>query len=257
VTGLLLRPGAVLGRNVMAYRRTWYVFLAGFVEPLLFLGSIGIGVGELVGEVTVPGVGPVPYREFVAPALVATAAMNGAVFDATFSFFFKLKYARTFSAMLATPLSPADIAVGELAWCLVRGSTYSSVFLVTMWALGLIASPWAILALPVTVLIGIAFGGVAMAATTWMRSFIDFDKVNLVLIPLFLFSATFFPLARYPDAVEGLVRVTPLYQGVHLVRSLCLGEVGPGLLVHAAYLLVMGAVGLRIASRRLDRLLQP
>lgn len=253
----LLRPRAVLTRNVMAYRRMWPVFLTGFVEPLLYLGSIGIGVGELVGDVSVPGVGSVPYREFVAPALVATSAMNGAIFDATFGFFFKLKYAHTFSAMLATPLAPADVAVGELAWCLLRGSAYSSAFLGIMWAFGLIASPWAILALPVTILVGLAFAGVGMAATTWMRSFVDFDKINLVLIPLFLFSATFFPISRYPGAVEWLVRVTPLYQGVHLVRSLCLGAVGPGLLVHVAYLVVMGVVGLRIAARRLDRLLAP
>ncbi|WP_255566455.1 ABC transporter permease [Iamia sp. SCSIO 61187] len=257
MTTLLLRPGAVLSRNVMAYRRMWFIFLTGFVEPLLYLGSIGIGVGELVGDVPVAGVGSVPYREFVAPALVATAAMNGAVFDATFGFFFKLKYSHSFAAMLATPLGPTDVALGELSWCLLRGSAYSGAFLGAMWAFGLIASPWAILALPVTILIGLAFAGVGMAATTWMRSFVDFDKINLVLIPLFLFSATFFPLSRYPGAVEWVVRVTPLYQGVHLVRSLCLGHVGPGLLVHVAYLVVMGAVGLRIASRRLDRLLQP
>jgi hypothetical protein len=93
VTAVLLRPSAVLARNVVAYRRMWLIFLTGFVEPLLYLGSIGIGVGELVGDIAVPGVGPVPYREFVAPALVATSAMNGAIFDATFGFFFKLKYA--------------------------------------------------------------------------------------------------------------------------------------------------------------------
>jgi lipooligosaccharide transport system permease protein len=257
VTAVLLRPSAVLARNVVAYRRMWLIFLTGFVEPLLYLGSIGIGVGELVGDIAVPGVGPVPYREFVAPALVATSAMNGAIFDATFGFFFKLKYAHTFSAMLATPLRPADVAVGELAWCLLRGSAYSGAFLLVMWATGLVASPWAILAFPVTILIGLAFAGVGMAATTWMRSFVDFDKINLVMIPLFLLSATFFPLSRYPGAWEWVVRLTPLYQGVHLVRSLCLGVVGPGLLVHVAYLAVMGVVGVRIASRRLDGLLQP
>ena len=108
-----------------------------------------------------------------------------------------------------------------------------------------------------TILIGLAFAGVGMAATTWMRSFVDFDKINRALIPLFLFSATIFPLSRYPGALEWVVRATPLYQGVHLVRSLCLGAVGPGLLVHVVYLVVMGVVGVRIAARRLDGLLQP
>lgn len=254
---LLLRPGAVLERNVMAYRRMWLVFVTGFAEPVLYLLSMGIGVGALVGTVHVAGVGEVDYREFVAPALVATSAMNGSAFDATFGFFFKLKWAGTFDAMLATPLGPLDVASGELIWCVVRGSAYSSTFLGVAWAFGLVPSPWAVLGVPVVVLIGFAFAGAGMAATTWMRSFVDFDKINLVLIPMFLLSATFFPIERYPEAVGWLVRVTPLYQGVHLLRSLCLGDVGPGLLVPVAYLAAMGSIGIWVASRRLGRLLQP
>lgn len=257
MTLLLLRPGAVLERNVMAYRRMWLVFLSGFAEPVLYLLSMGIGVGALVGSLEVAGAGEIDYRQFVAPALVATSAMNGSAFDATYGFFFKLKWAGTFDAMLATPLGPLDVAAGELIWCVTRGSAYAVTFLGVAWAFGLVVSPWALLGIPVVVLIGVAFAGAGMAASTWMRSFVDFDKISLVLIPLFLFSATFFPLERYPEALQWVVRLTPLYQGVHLLRSLSLGIVGPGLLVHVAYLLAMGIGGIWVASHRMGRLLQP
>ena len=120
----------VIERNVFAYRRLWGIFLTGFAEPLLYLASIGIGVGALVGTVKGPGGQMVPYDQFVAPGLLAAAAMNGAVFDTTFNFFFKYKYAKTFDAMLATPLGPIDIARGELGWAMLRGTIYSGAFLV-------------------------------------------------------------------------------------------------------------------------------
>jgi lipooligosaccharide transport system permease protein len=241
----------------MAYRRMWVIFLTGFAEPLLYLLSIGIGVGELVGTVPGPGGRAIQYEDFVAPGLMAASAMNGSVFDATFNFFFKFKWVHTFDAMLATPLSTRDVAIGELGWCLLRGTIYSGAFLGLMWALGLVASPWAVMALPTAMLIGYAFAGAGMAATTWMRSFVDFDKVNLGLMPLFLFSTTFFPLSRYPDTLEWVVRVTPLYQGVELIRSFTLGDVRWTLILHGAYLVAMGTIGVRITSRRLGRLLQP
>lgn len=252
-----VRPARVVERNVLAYRRMWRIFMTGFAEPVLYLLAIGVGVGTLVGDVPVPGGRSIAYEDFVGPALMATSAMNGAVFDATFGFFFKFKWAHTFEAMLATPLGVLDVAAGELVWCLLRGTTYSGAFLVIMWALGMVASPWGVLALPVAMLIGFAFAGVGMAATTWMRSFVDFDKVNIALIPLFLFSATFFPLARYPGPLQAIVKWTPLYQGVVLIRSLALGDVRWSLLLHVAYLAAMGTIGLRITSRRLGRLLQP
>jgi lipooligosaccharide transport system permease protein len=254
---MLVRPARVVQRNVMAYRRMWVIFLTGFVEPLLYLLSIGIGVGELVGTVPGPGGRPIPYEDFVAPGLMAASAMNGSVFDATFNFFFKFKWVHTFDAMLATPLSVLDVVAGELTWCLIRGTIYSGAFLGLMWALDLVASPWAVMALPSAMLVGFACAGAGMAATTWMRSFVDFDKVNLALMPLFLFSATFFPLSRYPTGLQWLIQVTPLYQGVVLVRSLAFGDLSWTLLLHAAYLVAMGLVGVRVAGRRLGRLLQP
>jgi lipooligosaccharide transport system permease protein len=246
----------VVERNVLAYRRMWFIFLTGFAEPVLFLLSIGVGVGALVGELQVGGK-TVDYDQFVAPALLAMSAMSGALLDATFNFFVKYKYTKVYDAVLATPIGTGDLATGEVVWSLLRGAIYSTFFLLTMVVFGLVTSWWAVLAAPVAVLIGFAFAGAGLAATTWMRSFLDFDYVNLAIVPLFLFSATFFPISRYPSAVEAIVRLTPLYQGVVLERSLVLGDLHWSMLLNAAYLFVMGIVGVRIANRRLARLLQP
>jgi lipooligosaccharide transport system permease protein len=251
------RTMRVVERNVRSYARMWPAFISGFVEPVLYLFSIGIGVGALVGDLPTPGGQVVSYELFVAPAMLATSAMNGTVFDTTFNFFFKYKYAHTFDGMLATPLGVGDVAWGELTWALLRGLLYSGVFLVTMLAMGLVESWWAVLALPAAGLIGFAFAGAGLGLTTFMRSFTDFAYVGLAITPLFLFSATFFPLDRYPTALEWVVRVSPLYQGVAIERALVLGEPSWALLAHAAYLLLLGWGGLRLASVRLARLLQP
>jgi lipooligosaccharide transport system permease protein len=251
------RAFRVVERNARTYVRMWPAFLSGFLEPVFYLFSIGIGVGALVGDLPGPGGRPVAYDVFVAPAMLATSAMNGTVFDTTFNFFFKFKYAKTFDGMLATPLGVRDIVRGEVTWALLRALMYATVFLATMWAMDLIPSAWAVLALPAALLIGFGFAGAGMGLTTFMRSFVDFDYVQLAIVPLFLFSATFFPLSEYPASLAWVVRLSPLYQGVALERALILGDPSPVLLVHAAYLAVMGWIGLRVAGRRLGALLQP
>lgn len=256
----MLIPGSwrslrLVERNVYVYRHTWIIIFSGFFEPLFYLLSLGFGLGALIGEVPGPGGEPIPYPLFVAPALLATAAMNGAISESTFNFFFKLNYNKTFAAILSTPLSPGDIALGELLWALIRGGLYAVGFVVVMVVLGLVVSPWVILAFPAALLVGFAFGAVGMAATSYMKTWQDFDLIQLVILPMFLFSATFFPLETYPPALQTIVRVTPLYQGVDLIRSLTVGEISPILLVHVAYLTIMGVVGLAIVSRRLDKLL--
>lgn len=250
-------PWRVVERNALAYRRMWIVFAAAMAEPVLYLFSIGIGVGALVGDLPGPNGEPVPYDVFVAPGLMAVAAMTGAIFDTTYNFFVKFKYAGTYNGMLATPMTPMAVARGEVTWALLRGTFYATVFLVVMAAMGLVQSAWGLAAIPAAVLIGFAFAGAGLAATTWMRSFVDFDFVNLAIVPLFLLSATFFPLEQYPDGLEWVIRVTPLYQGVVLIRSLVLGQLSWTLLLNAAYLAVMGLVGMRVAGRRVGRLLQP
>ena len=249
------RARFLVERNIYVYRRTWIVIVSGFFEPLFYLGSIGFGLGALVGTVNGPGGGPISYQLFVAPALLASAAMNGAIAEGTFNFFFKLRYNKTFDAILSTPLSAGDIAVGELVWALIRGGIYAVAFLIVMAILGLAVSPWVLLAVPAALLIGFAFGAVAMAATSFMRTWQDFDLVNLVILPMFLFSGTFYPIDAYPEAIRVVVQLTPLYQGVDLLRSLAVGHLDGVLLFHVAYLSAMGIAGLYLVSRRLDKLL--
>ena len=247
----------ILERNMRVMRTYWLAVASGFVEPVLLLLSLGVGVGELVGTVPGPGGRPIAYDQFVAPAMLANAAMNGAILDTTFNFFVKFKYSKAYDAMLATPLDAQDVAFGEVAWSLLRGAVYAVGFLVVMALFGLTPSFWAVLGLPIALLVGFAFAGAGLGATTYMRSYLDFDKVAMVMVPLFLFSATFFPLERYPDGLAAVIRWTPLYQGVVLTRSVTLGDLHAGLLLNALYLLVMGWVGTRVASRRIAKLLQP
>jgi lipooligosaccharide transport system permease protein len=245
----------IVERNFLMYRRSWVVFLSGFFEPVFYLLSIGIGVAQLVGDFTLSDGTTIGYAAFVAPAMLASSAMNGAIFDSTYNIFFRMKYAKLYDAVLATPMRPWDIATGEVTWALLRGAAYSAMFIVVMLAMGLVESWWAVLALPVAVLIGYAFAGAGMALTTYMRTWQDFEFVQISIIPMFLFSATFYPIETYPDAVQWLVEVTPLYQGVALLRGLTTGSVGWEMLWHVAYLAAMGTAGMYVASRRLGRLL--
>ncbi len=246
--------GLLLQRNYIAYRSAWWVFVSGFFEPVLYLFSIGIGVGKLVDGFELNGQ-MISYAAFVAPAMMAASAMNGALLDSTYNFFFKLKYNKLFDQMLATPLTTRDVARGELSWSLLRGGTYSAAFLVVMWAMGLVHSWWALLAVPAALLIGAAFGAACMALTTYMRSWQDFDYVTLGQLPLFLFSATFFPLSAFPGWLAAIVEATPLYRGVVLVRELTTGSLSWASGVSVVYLLAMTALGLLVVGRRLDRLL--
>ncbi len=244
------RAPAVIARNVRVYRYGWAIIVSGFFEPLFYLLSLGVGLGAVIGDVD-----GMSYAAFVAPAMLATSAMNGAVTDSTFNVFHKLRYNRIYDAVLSTPVRPIDVALGEIGWALSRGLIYSTGFLVVMVVLGLVSSAWAVLVLPVAVVIGFAFAGVGMAATTYMRSWQDFEWVLLVTLPMFLFSATFYPLSTYPEGLQTIVRWTPLYQAVDLVRSLTTGAVHASLILNVVYLLAMGLLGLGLASRRLDRLL--
>ncbi len=245
----------ILERNYLVYRHVWLIVFSGFFEPLFYLFSIGIGIGRLVGDVTGPDGTPIPYTAFVAPALLGAAAMNGAVYESTFNIFFKLKFGKIYDAILATPMQPTDVAVGEVIWSLLRGAIYAAGFLAVMGVMGLITSWWGILALPAAVLIGFAFAAVGMAATTFMRSWQDFDLVQLVTLPLFLFSATFYPLDVYPETLRIVTRLSPLYHGVEILRSFTLGVFDWSLVGHVAFLVAMGLVGMTIAARRLEQLL--
>jgi lipooligosaccharide transport system permease protein len=245
----------LIERHARAYRRAWLVFVSGIFEPLFYLLSVGLGLGVLVGRVPGPGGHPIPYRDFVAPGLLAVSSMNGAMYDSTFNVFFRLKYAKLYDAILATPMRPAQVALGEIGWALLRGTSYAIAFILVMLALGLVHSAWIALGVPVAVLIGFAFAALGMTGTTYMKSWQDFDYVVLASMPLFLFSATFYPLSVYPRAVQLVIEFTPLYQGVVLLRDLTVGVVGPDLLWRAGYLAAVGAAGLYASGRRIGKLL--
>ncbi|MGI8491639.1 MAG: ABC transporter permease [Acidimicrobiales bacterium] len=249
------RAQRLIERNLMVHRRSWWIALSGFFEPVFYLLSIGIGIGKLVGRLPGPHGTTVAYASYVAPALLASSAMNGAIFESTMTVFFKLKFANVYDAILSTPVGPRDIALGEIGSALLRGSMYSLAFLVIMAALGDAASWWAVLTFPAAVLIGFAFSAAGMACTTYMRSWTDFDLVQLAVVPLFLFSATFYPLGTYPRWLQIVVECTPLFHGVALVRGLNIGDVTWGLAGHAAYLLGMGSLGLWVAGARIRKLL--
>lgn len=243
-------------RNARLYIRHWVLFASGVAEPLLFLLSIGIGLGGLVGPIRVGDV-TVPYATFVAPALLAASSMNGAMIDAIFNVFFKLRITHSYDAVLATPLDTGDVALGELTWAVTRGVFYAATFLVIMVALGDTQSWLVVFCLFTSMLLSASFAAVGMAATTFMRSWQDFDFVALFFIPLFLFSGTFYPVDAYPPWLADLVRVTPLYQGVQINRALSLDQLHLSLLVNVAYLMVVAGVGFWVTSRRLSRLLLP
>jgi lipooligosaccharide transport system permease protein len=241
-------------RNLMVYRRTWMIIFSGVFEPLFYLFSMGIGLGHFVGKVPGPGGRLVDYAGYVAPALLASAAMNGAIYDAS-NVFWKMKYAKVYDAVLATPIGPADVAVGATAWALFRGFLYAAAFMVVAGSLGLVGSLWALLALPGAVLIGFAFAGLGVAASTYMRTWQDFEFLALVQLPMFLFSATFFPISTYPGAIQWVVRFSPLYHAIELLRSLYLGAIGWFQAVNVAYLVALGVLGVVLAQKRVGKLL--
>lgn len=249
------RSRRLIERNYLVARTQPWVILSGVGEPVFYLLSIGIGIGKLVGGIHGPHHSIVPYATYVAPALLAASAMNGAVIESTYNVYFKLKYLRIYDAILSSPMTASDVAFGDIVTSLARGSIYAALFVVMMVALGDVQSAWTVLALPAAILVGFAFAAVGMAATTFMRGWTDFDFVNLALLPLFLFSTTFYPLSTYPRWLQLVVECTPLYHGVSLIRALTLGDLGLAQLGNVAYLMAMGAIGVAVASRRIKVLL--
>jgi len=246
---------AVVGRGVLATRSSnYWVVLSGFVEPVFYLLSMGIGLGALVGTVATTTGEEVPYAAFIAPALLAVSAMNGAVFDSTWNVFFKMNYSRLYEGMLATSLGPLDVAFGEILLALLRGALYAAGFMVVMQALGLNLAWTALLALPAVLLIAFGFASLGMAVTSYMKTFQQMDWVSFVLLPMFLFSATFYPITVYPEAIQWVVMALPLWHGVELVRGLTTGEIAPAMVVHVLYYVVMIVLGLVVTTKRLRAL---
>jgi lipooligosaccharide transport system permease protein len=254
------RAAAVTERNLVAFRTGgayWWVVVSGFAEPLLYLLAIGWGVGALVGDLVLADGRVVPYLTFLAPALLAASAMNGALAESTMNFFAKMKFSKLYDSVLNTPVTPVEIAYGELGWAMVRGAIYTGAFLVIMVAMDLTSPVRAVAALPVALLVGFSFGALGMALATVMRSWQDFDYVGIVQFAVFLFSGTFVPVSSYPVVLQVAVHASPLYHGVALIRAVTMGGGGWGHAWHLAYLLVSVGLGMAVAGRRMTHLLTP
>ena len=249
------RSHVVLERSFRVYRRGWMIIFSGFFEPLFYLFALGTGLHRLVGTVIGPGGHPISYTAFIAPALLASSAMNGAIYDSTMNVFFKLRFGKIYDGMLATSLGPLDVALGEIAWSLLRGGMYAAGFMIVMLVMGLMPSAWAAMMLPAALLIAFAFGALGMAVTSYMRSIQDLDMVQVAILPMFMFSGTFYSLSVYPTWLQVIVKCLPLNHGIALLRELNAGALSWAMLGHVAYFLVMAGIGVVLTARRLDALL--
>jgi lipooligosaccharide transport system permease protein len=246
---------AVISRGLLATKSTnWLVMLSGFFEPVLFLISMGVGLGAIVGPVQGPGGGEISYAAYIAPALLAVSAMNGAVYDSTWNVFFKMNFAKLYQGMLYTSLGPLDVALGEIFLALLRGLLYALGFTAVMGVMGLITTPWALLMIPASVLIAFGFASIGMGITSFLKTFQQMDWINFIMLPMFLFSATFYPLSVYPQAIQWLIQAMPLWHGVELLRQISVGTFTGATPIHIGYYLVMTALGMLLTTVRLRQL---
>lgn len=252
-SGTLIAPATrVFRRNWLVYRRIWYRSLFfGFLQPLMFLTAMGIGLGSLIAG----NVGGVAYLDFIGPGLLGAMAMQTATFESAYPIMNKIQWGRNYEAMLSTPLSTRNILLGELGWIGFRIFTVSSVFLVVLTIFGIARTPWAVLAVPAVTLTGLGFSANLIAFTTTQRNDVGFTWVfRFVINPLFLFSGTFFPLSQLPGAITVVAWATPLYHGVELARGLILGRLDlVAAPFHLLYLLAFAGIGLWLADRGLAR----
>ncbi|MEY2634169.1 MAG: hypothetical protein RIS75_109 [Actinomycetota bacterium] len=248
------RSHILIERSFLALKTSsWMVVLSGFVEPVFYLMAFGFGIGELIGGVSDNGAS-ISYAAYIAPALLATSAMNGAIYDSTWNVFFKMHFGKVYQSMLSTSLGSLDVALGEIGWALLRGLAYALGFMTIVTPLGLIPSWWGILAIPAAVLIAFGFASLGMAVTSYLSSFQQMNWINFLLMPMFMFSGTFYPLSVYPEWIQAVIQALPLWHAVELVRGLTLGNVDSSMLIHVAYFTVMVILGLTFTTKRLTAL---
>lgn len=249
------RSLTLIERGFKAFKSSnWMVVLSGFVEPVFYLLAFGFGIGQLIGDLEDGNGNLVSYAAFIAPALLATSAMNGAVYDSTWNVFFKMHFGKIYQVMLSSSMGPLDVALGEIFWALLRGVAYSIGFMAIVFPIGLVTNAWGLLAIPAATLIAFGFASLGMAITSYLKSFQQMNWVTFFMLPMFLFSGTFFPVSVYPGWIQAIVQALPLWQGVELVRSLMLGNISVELWSHVIYFLVMIALGLWFTTVRLKAL---
>jgi lipooligosaccharide transport system permease protein len=245
------------GYWIAQYRRTWRgTAISTVLEPLGFLAAIGLGLGTLVdqgnGTASVPGGG---YLAFIAPGLLAATAMQTAAFESTYPVMGGVKWHRTYHAQLATPLGVVDLLAGHLLFVVLRLTISVTVFLLLMAAFGAIGSWWAVLALPVAVLTGLAHAAPIFAFSARQENDSGFAMLfRFGIVPLFLFSGTFFPISQLPAVLHPVAWVTPLWNGVALCRDLALGHPAAGsAATHLLVLTIWAAAGFVVARHTFER----
>jgi lipooligosaccharide transport system permease protein len=246
-----LRAAAYWGYQ---YKRTWRSSVAtSFLIPVLYLAAMGIALGSLIDKHS-HGVDGVTYVAYLAPGLLAGTCMQIGTNDATYPVMGGIKWMRTYLAQLAAPLSVYDVLLGHLAWIAARLSIVVSIYLVVMAAFGVVYSPFAVFALPAAVLTGMAFSAPISAFAATQDKDSSFSTLyRFAIIPMFLFSGTFFPISQLPTWLQAVAYVTPLYHGVALCRDLTLGLVGWADLGHAAYLAACAGIGYAAGRRTFSR----
>lgn len=242
----------VYEHQALVYRRTWHgSIFSSFLNPVLYLAAMGVGLGSYVDRSggASPALGGASYLVFLAPGLLAAAAMQTAAGESTWAVMGAIKWDRTYHAMLATPIAIPDLVVGHLSWVATRLLIVATVFLGVMAVFGATRSPAAFLAIPAAVLTGLAFAAPITAFAATQENDSGFNAVfRFGVIPLFLFSGTFFPVSQLPAIVQPIAWATPLWHGVELCRSLALGTGEPLVLGgHAAYLAVLAGIGVGLA----------
>lgn len=245
---------AVLERGLKVIaRNNWLIIVTGFFEPVLYLLSMGLGLGALIGEVEFYG-RPIQYAAYIAPALMAVSAMNGAIYDSTINVFFKMKHAKLYDQMLSTSLGPMDVALGEILLAMFRGLLYAVAFMIITTLLGLNLSWTAVLAIPAALLVAFGFASLGLGITSFMKTYQHLDLVYFVMLPMFLLSATFFPLDVYPEPLQWVIMALPLWHAVDMIRQLTTGVITTSLWGHVAYFVTMVVVGSTLATARLKAL---
>jgi len=249
------RPGVVLERGYYALKSsTWMVVASGFVEPVFYLLAFGYGIGQFIDGTTDGAGNPITYAQFIAPALLATSAMNGAIYDSTWNVFFKMHFGKVYNGMLSTSMGTLDVALGEIGWALLRGLAYAIGFMAVVSGMGLIPSVWGLLAIPAAVLVAFGFASVGMGVTSYLKNHQQMQWIQFVMLPMFLFSGTFYPLSIYPEVVQWFIQALPLWQAIELIRGLTLGVLNWAMLGHALYFVSMIIGGLYFTTRRLTAL---
>ena len=241
----------VLQRHLTVFARNWRVSVSlNFIEPLLILTALGIGLGFYVQPIE-----GLPYLNYLAPGIIASSAMYATCYECTYGTFIRLEFQKTFQAMVATPLSMDDVIMGEILWGTFKSVMYAAIILLVITVMGLVASPWALLIPLVAAAAGLQFAVLSMLWTGLMPNIDSFSHFfSLFLTPLFLFSGVFFPLSGLHPAIQTLAWLSPLYHVVTLTRNLVLGDVSPALVGHFIWLIVVTALLLPVAMYLMRRL---